>query len=615
MSVIIETSSYSYSNTFIKQYYIDAGSPNNLILGEGWTSIDSNVFENNEDIISITLPLTLINIGDGSFYNAMNLIQVQMAISPSYIGNGAFDNTRNLETFYIVPSNPIGRYLTQDDILFDNVNESLIKYPVKKINVSNQYVIPSFVKNIGEQSFANVVNLSSITIPSTVINIEDNAFIRIWGLTKFIVDNNNQHYSSHNDILYNKQKTKLISYPINKTDSLISIPNTVTNVIPYAFYNATNVTKIVIPESISYIHSYTFSYINNLTDIEVVPENNNYSSESNILFNKDKTILIKYPIGIQDSSYIIPYSVTSIAKDAFKYTTKLNVIRILDSVTHIGIDTFIYTHLTTVIISSTNALSISSPNPNVLFYGKEVELIEPLPSTITAQDIDGNVGKQNVIINVISNSMGSITYSSADENIVSISSNGLISFNSIGNNIIITINQSNDVYYVSSTCTASINISRGTPIISSQSDYYFSANDTPIYLNPTSTSSGNFRFTSQNNNCVEIDSVTGELTYKSNGSVEIQVIQSETDLYISKTINISIYVYDYTLLIPVIVDEYSDLKHGLNSNARFIHIIDEVFITNNNNNNNNNNRLTLKATWNEYKRITNRYSGRIILNL
>ncbi|MBQ6066778.1 MAG: hypothetical protein IJK89_08140 [Clostridia bacterium] len=60
-----------------------------------------------------------------------------------------------------------------------------------------------------------------------------------------------------------------------------------------------------------------FWMCDDVTEIEVVDENPFFSSEDGVLFNKDKTILLRYPPKKPDSSYTVPESVTEINAYAF----------------------------------------------------------------------------------------------------------------------------------------------------------------------------------------------------------------------------------------------------------------------------------------------------------
>ena len=112
-----------------------------------------------------------------------------------------------------------------------------------------------------------------------------------------------------------------------------------------------NVVSIIINAGITSMDSSAFENCYNLTSITVDIENENYSSENGILFNKDKTKIIRYSPGKNDSSYTIPNSVTTIDFGAFECCNNLTSITIPNSVTYIYRDAFRYcNNLTSVTI-------------------------------------------------------------------------------------------------------------------------------------------------------------------------------------------------------------------------------------------------------------------------
>ncbi len=79
--------------------------------------------------------------------------------------------------------------------------------------------------------------------------------------------------------------------------------------------------------------------------------NPNYACENGVLFTKDKAVLIKYPIGNERTSYVIPNSVTTIGNGAFNGCDSLTSVEIPDSVTTIGNSAFyLCTELTNIAI-------------------------------------------------------------------------------------------------------------------------------------------------------------------------------------------------------------------------------------------------------------------------
>ena len=98
------------------------------------------------------------------------------------------------------------------------------------------------------------------------------------------------------------------------------IPDGITYIGDYAFAKEScgYIKYFIIPKSVRHIGKYAFA--NHGTDgIEVDPANEHFSSIDGVLFNKDCTELLQYPLGRRDGTYMLPDSVIKIADTAFSY--------------------------------------------------------------------------------------------------------------------------------------------------------------------------------------------------------------------------------------------------------------------------------------------------------
>ncbi|MCL2327887.1 MAG: leucine-rich repeat domain-containing protein [Bacteroidetes bacterium] len=239
------------------------------------------------------------------------------------------DGLANLTSIEVAEGNLT--YSSEDGILYNRNKTSLLCYPAKKIG--DNFVIPGTVTKIDSYAFENCINLTSVNIPSSVTNIHDFAFQLHPNLISIEVAEGNKNYSSENGVLYNSDKTALRHYPQGKLDKNFIIPAMVKDVW---IMRSPNLISITIPPSVSYLSNNFSGYgCPNLTSIEVLAGNKNYSSEDGILYNSDKTTLLCYPASKTGESFVIPETVTIIGNGAFMYCANLTSLYIPESVTAI----------------------------------------------------------------------------------------------------------------------------------------------------------------------------------------------------------------------------------------------------------------------------------------
>jgi hypothetical protein len=281
--------------------------PDFNIIRETWSS-DTPWNNSRNSITNVIIGDSVTSIGRFAFLGITNLDSITIGNSVTNISS-CFLQSPNGSLASINIGSQNTAFSSQDGVLFNRNKTSLIWFPPGR---QGGYTIPNSVLNIEEGAFWWPSNLTSITIPSSVRTIDESAFGHLGNLTGFNVCSQNSAFSSEDGVLFNKAKTVLIQYPSNKTDASYTIPNSVLTIRNMAFSNCKN-----------------------LTEINVGSQNAMFSSENGVLFNKQKTTLIRYPAGRQ-GAYTIPNSVITIGDRAFGDSEKLTSLYIPNSVNSIG---------------------------------------------------------------------------------------------------------------------------------------------------------------------------------------------------------------------------------------------------------------------------------------
>lgn len=229
---------------------------------------------------------TVTGIGERAFADTNRLTGVSIPNSIKNIGEAAFANTPSLTEITVDDENPV--YHSVDNCLIETASKTLIAgcknsiipddgsvisiadYAFSGCTGLTSITIPDSVTSIGNNAFANCSGLTSVTIPNSVTSIDFGAFfgcislnkvnisdIAAWCNISFVSLDSNPLCYAHNLYLNNELVTDLV------------IPDGVTSIGNYAFYNCTGLTSIVIPDSVTSIGYGAFSGCTGLTSIAI----------------------------------------------------------------------------------------------------------------------------------------------------------------------------------------------------------------------------------------------------------------------------------------------------------------------------------------------------------
>lgn len=229
-----------------------------------------------------------------------------------------------------------------DLVIPANVNYEGVDYAVtaigddafRGIESITSVTLPNTLVYIGAGAFW-ACSFTSVTIPASVESIGEEA-LWVESLETINVESDNTVYCDIDGVLCSKDKTELIFCPIAKQCTVYEVPNTITKIAENAFDSNDNITKIIIPNSVTEIGSKAMGFCLSLKNISVASDNPAYCDIDGVLFNKDKTKLCQYLGAKTTKEYIIPETVTTIGDYAFYLSIKLTSVVIPKSVTSIG---------------------------------------------------------------------------------------------------------------------------------------------------------------------------------------------------------------------------------------------------------------------------------------
>ena len=276
-------------------------------------------------------------------------------------------------------------------------------------------VIPTSVTSIGEWAFGDCSSLSDIVIPTSITSIGDKAFMGCRSLSEIVLPSSVTSIVNHafcgcislSDIVIPTSITSIGNRAFNGCSSLsdIVIPSSVTSIGDCAFLGCSSLKYISIPKSVICLNG------NPIADWDGKLEclSPNFIYEDDVLFNKDKSIIISFR-NQSVESYVIPSSVTSIGNSAFSCCSSLSEVVIPSSVNSIGNSAFsCCSSLSKVVIPT----SVTSIGHNV-FQGCSSLSEIVIPSSVTSignSAFSGCSSLSKIVIPTSVTSIGDWTFS------------------------------------------------------------------------------------------------------------------------------------------------------------------------------------------------------------
>ena len=222
------------------------------------------------------------------------------------------------------------RYIRDPNRFKVSENNVLTKVTGNYANIA----IPNTVEYILDQLFYENNNLESVIMPNSVLKIYDMAFYRCVNLEHVVLSNRLTYIGGRSFCGCEKLEHITFFEGLKEIGSAafwgcqklaeISLPEGLEWIGDDAFGEC-SLSSVRIPSSVKSVGTNAFA-CDSFVNFEVDENNPWLKSINGILYSKDGKTLIRYAMGKNEETFVIPNTVTRIGVDAFRWCNLTNII-------------------------------------------------------------------------------------------------------------------------------------------------------------------------------------------------------------------------------------------------------------------------------------------------
>ena len=325
-----------------------------LVIDDSVQEIGDDVFSSNNHLKEVVIPDSVTEIGESAFYSCIMLETIYGGNRVSEIGGFAFRCCLSLKEISIPEQVSVIKFGTFAGC--ENLKKIIIPDSVKTIEEEafwycekmESVSMSDSVTSIGEEAFYGCATLVDLKLFHNLESIGEEAFwlVNNIGYTGEITGEDNWGAKTLNGYVDGyavyEDDTKKTLTGVSTMITEFDIPESVTKIEAYAFYECNKMKSLKISENVKSIGENAFLYVNNIEYSGKLTSNDNWGAKTlngyvdgDVVYESKAKKKLTGACALIKGTFDIPDSVTEIGEFAFCGCEELEGIIIPDSVNRI----------------------------------------------------------------------------------------------------------------------------------------------------------------------------------------------------------------------------------------------------------------------------------------
>ena len=354
----------------------------NVVGTRGWMEGSPKV------VTKIILPEGLTKISVGGFSNSEGLTEIVIPSTCTEIEPSCFTFSSKLKKFEVAAANPNFKH-NDNGWLLNKTGNKLVYLPK---GWEGEVDVPSTITSIAPSGMFRCPKVKVVKLPSTFVNNEGTLDYPSFACTatRFVVAPENPAFKDIDGVLFNKNGTDLIAFPVEYYKSpapsenwqdprfKYTLPTSAKTICSNAFFGTFNYPKtldlnnvekledkalqqmwglkqITIGAFVKEIGKGALTGCTSLIAIKVNPANSKYKDDDGVLYTKDGEHLMQFPTK-KTGDYAVLIGTKFIDDEAFREVDNTGVVTLSSSVENIGKSSFRTAKFSKIIIPDDSRL-------------------------------------------------------------------------------------------------------------------------------------------------------------------------------------------------------------------------------------------------------------------